>query len=198
MAEIGGVRMAERDRVPPGIAAIFLCFFSIGAQSFGGGLSAWIRRDVVQRRGWMEDGQFLAGLALSQIAPGPNAVNLAIFTGTVLRGSAGAAAALAGMLALPTLIVLAAGAAYFASARSGGGTPAWLDAALAGAGAGAIGMSFANGIRLTRRNVATLRAVATMVVTAVVIGLTSIRLPVALAVLIPASLLLNGGGKGRR
>src|SRR6185312_7853007 len=57
------------NRVParPTLAALFGGFVSIGMMSFGGGLAAWMRREVVQRRGWMDDPQFLSGYALSQL-----------------------------------------------------------------------------------------------------------------------------------
>ena len=69
------------------LSALFLGFLSIGAMSFGGGLAAWIRREAVQRRGWLDDRQFLSGYALSQIVPGATNVNLAVFIGSQLRGA---------------------------------------------------------------------------------------------------------------
>ena len=69
--------------------------------SFGGGLAAWTRREVVQRRGWLNDKQFLSGYALSQLVPGATNVNLAVFIGTQMRGTTGALACLFGLTALP-------------------------------------------------------------------------------------------------
>ena len=60
--------------------------------SFGGGLAAWTRREVVQMRGWLDDKQFLSGYALSQLVPGATNVNLAVFIGTQMRGALGAIA----------------------------------------------------------------------------------------------------------
>ena len=74
--------------------------------SFGGGLTAWVRREVVQRRGWMDDQQFLSGYALSQLVPGATNVNLAVFIGTQLRGVPGALACFAGLTAPPLLLML--------------------------------------------------------------------------------------------
>jgi len=51
---------------------------------------------VVERRGWLDDQQFLTGYALSQIVPGATNVNLAVFIGTQLRGVPGVSGALAG------------------------------------------------------------------------------------------------------
>jgi len=97
------------------VAEIFALFFRIGAVSFGGGMSAWIRREVVHKRGWLEESQFLAGLAMSQIAPGANGVNIAVFVGAQLRGLAGACAAFAGLIGLPAVVLLGLGWLYFAT-----------------------------------------------------------------------------------
>jgi chromate transporter len=175
---------------PPTLAALFVCFLRIGIQSFGGGLSAWIRREVVQQREWITDQQFLSGLALSQIAPGANAVNLAVFVGTTLRGTAGALATLAGMLLLPIVFVLALGAIYAARGALPG-----IEAALAGLGAAAIGMNLANGVRLTRRNVRGLRSGAVMAATALGMGVLRIKLVLLLAIMIPLSFLLLWSGE---
>ena len=77
--------------------------------SFGGGLAGWIRREIVERRGWMEDRQFISGLALSQLVPGATNVNLAVFIGTQLRGAAGACATAGGLMAAPLAVVLMIG-----------------------------------------------------------------------------------------
>jgi chromate transporter len=71
----------RQDSVRTRLTDLFLGFLNIGAMSFGGGLATWIRRETVQRRGWLDDRQFLAGYALSQIVPGATNVNLAVFIG---------------------------------------------------------------------------------------------------------------------
>jgi chromate transporter len=168
---------------PPSLRELSLVFLSIGVQSFGGGLSAWVRREVVQRRGWLEEQAFLSGLALCQITPGPNAVNLAVFVGATLRGRAGAFAALAGMLIVPIGIVLALGAA-FATLRD---TP-WLGSMMTGIGAAAIGLNFATALRMTRKGVRTPGAALIVLAAAISVGLADVSLPLALLVLVPASL----------
>ena len=72
-------RSATQD-VPPesvGLLQIFALFAQIGLTSFGGGLSAWIYQEVVVRRGWLREGEFIAGLTLAQVLPGPNVINIA-------------------------------------------------------------------------------------------------------------------------
>ncbi len=173
---------------PASLAALFRSFLAIGMMSFCGGLTGWIRRELVERRGWLDDTQFLSCYALSQLVPGATNVNLAVLIGTQLRGAVGALAAFAGLLLVPLLILLALGTFYF-SAHGGAGVHL-LDVALAGAGAAGIGFNLATGIRLARSN---LRGIGAALVTALIIGAVGIlRIPLylVLPVMIPASLLL--------
>lgn len=173
----------------PSLAALFVGFLIIGAMSFGGGLAGWIRREVVQKRAWLDDQQFISGFALCNIVPGATNVNLAVFIGTQLRGGPGALATLAGMMLLPLLIVLVAGMLYLATRGMPGG--GWLSAALAGAGAAAIGLNLATGIRLARRNIR--RVAPALIAAAITVGIGILRVPLfaALLVMIPLSLLIS-------
>ncbi len=163
-----------------------MCFVVIGMQSFGGGLSSWMRREIVQRRNWMEDPQFLSGLALAQIAPGPNAVNLCVFIGTTLRGGTGALVALAGLMGLPILLVLVLGAIYERLHTLPGLAPI-----LAGMGAAAVGLNLATGWRLMRRNLRSMPHYAIMLVTAIGVGWLGFPLLPFLLVVVPISLALS-------
>jgi chromate transporter len=178
--------MATPSTPHPSLGALFVSFVSIGMMSVGGGLAAWTRREVVQQRGWLDDQQFLSGYALSQLVPGATNVNLAIFIGTQMRGTAGAVACFCGLTALPLVIVLLAGFAYFHSQGSAGGI--WLSAALAGMGAVAIGLNLGTGILLARSNI---RGTVPILITAVValsIGVLGFPLVHVLLVMMPVSL----------
>ncbi len=174
--------MASRPR----LGALFWCFFLIGAQSFGGGLNAWIRREVVKKRGWLDDQKFLACLAVCQIAPGPNPMNMAVFLGSTLRGTAGALAAFAGLMALPVVLVLTIGAFYFSSRQLPG-----IQVLLAGLGAVAIGMNIANAMRLTRKNIKRLRQGLVVAIVALAVGICHYPLLYVLAVAVPLNLLVE-------
>lgn len=173
----------------PSLAALFTGFLGIGAMSFGGGLMGWIRREVVEQRGWLDDQQFLSGVALCQIVPGATNVNLAVFIGTQMRGAPGAIAALAGLMAVPVAIVLAAGAAYFASRGTSSG--GWIGAVLGGMGAVAIGLNLATGIRLARRNLHSIRAALVTLATTVAVGVLRLPLLEVLGVMAVVSLALT-------
>jgi len=174
---------------PPTLTSLFTSFVSIGMMSVGGGLAAWTRREVVQKRGWLDDKQFLSGYTLSQLVPGATNVNLAVFIGTQMRGTAGAIACFCGLIALPLVIVLLAGILYLHSQASTGGV--WVTAGLGGMGAVAIGLNLGTGVRLARRNLSGLIPISITGVIALSIGLFGLSLVHVLLVMIPVSLLLT-------
>jgi chromate transporter len=143
---------------------------------------------VVQKRGWLDDRQFLSGYALSQLVPGATNVNLAVFIGTQMRGAAGAVACFCGLTALPLAIVLALGAAYFHSEGRTAG--AWVSVALSGMGAVAIGLNLGTGVRLAWRNIRGVIPVGVTVVVTTSIGIFGFSLVHVLLVMMPVSLAL--------
>ena len=74
-------------------------------QGFGGVL-AIVQRELVEKKRWLSQEEFLEDWAVAQVLPGPNVVNLALMLGDRYFGLRGALAALAGMLALPLLGIL--------------------------------------------------------------------------------------------
>ena len=133
--------MSDRDRV--GLGALAGAFLKVALASFGGGLSAWARRVLVEERRWISDEEFLSALTLCRILPGPNQVNMAVYVGARFRGLAGALAALSGLVLVPLAIVIGLGIAYFHYRQ----VPA-LDATLRGAVAAAAGMTIAMGVKV--------------------------------------------------
>jgi chromate transporter len=81
-------------------------FLKVGAFTFGGGLSmlAFMQEQVVNQFGWLTPQQFVDGLALGQLTPGP-ILMLAAFIGYKLFGVAGAAVA-AGAIFLPSFLMV--------------------------------------------------------------------------------------------
>lgn len=172
---------------PPTLFALFVSFMRIGLSGFGGGLAAWTRLEIVQRRRWLDDPQFLSGYALSQLIPGATNVNLAVFIGTLMRGRLGALAGFAGLTFVPVTIVLAVGVLYFRGGSHAVG--AWMGAGLAGMGAVAIGMNLGTGLRLALANIRGAIPIALTAVIALSIGIFGIPLVDVLLVMIPLSLL---------
>ncbi|MBD2424354.1 chromate transporter [Cyanobium sp. FACHB-13342] len=115
----------------------------VALSSFGGGLSAWSQRIVVEQRRWMTNEQFLTGLTVARLFPGPNQINMAVYIGADFHGLAGALVALAGMLLLPFTLLMALGLAYFQFH-----TIPVVDRVLAGVVAAAAGMALSMGFKI--------------------------------------------------
>jgi chromate transporter len=81
-------------------------FFKVGTFTFGGGLSmlAFMQEQVVNQFGWLTPQEFVDGLALGQLTPGP-VLMLAAFIGYKLFGVLGAAVA-AGAIFLPSFLMV--------------------------------------------------------------------------------------------
>ncbi len=173
----------------PSLPALYRAFVAVGTFSVGGGLAAWIRREIVTKRGWIDDTQFLTDYALCQLVPGATNVNLAVFIGTELRGGPGALVALAGLMSVPVGLFLALGTLYFA--LDSGPAGYWVGIALAGMGASAVGMMLSIGLRLGRRNLRRATGIFIAALTAFVVGWERVNLLLALAGLIPLSLALH-------
>lgn len=85
---------------------LFYEFFKIGLFSFGGGLAMLpLMQNVVFQNNWLTEQQFLDIIAISQITPGPIAINTATFVGHQVAGVPGAFVATFSS-ALPSFIVI--------------------------------------------------------------------------------------------
>ncbi len=136
--------MTEPALAPrPSLRQLFWGMLQVALSSFGGGLSAWSQRIVVEQRRWMTNEQFLTGLTVARLFPGPNQINMAVYIGADFHGLAGALVALAGMLLLPFTLLMALGLAYFQFHT----LPA-VDRVLAGVVAAAAGMALSMGFKI--------------------------------------------------
>lgn len=76
----------------PSLALLFTSFLRLGMSAFGGpAMIAYIRRMAVERKGWLDEETFRAGVALCQFIPGASAMQMAAYVGLKVRGVAGAA-----------------------------------------------------------------------------------------------------------
>ena len=135
---------------PASLRELFFAFNRLSLQGFGGVLPV-AQRELVERRRWLTKDQFVEMLAVSQVLPGPNVVNLALMFGDRAFGLRGAFAALAGMLLVPTVVVLTLTALYGRYAQY----PV-VTGALRGMGAVAAGLIISTGLKLLgtlKRNV---------------------------------------------
>lgn len=107
----------------------------MGLTSFGGGITAYIRRLVVTQKRWLTDEEFLPGLGLVQLLPGANVAGLAVYIGNHLRGPLGSALSLFCLFVPPFITTCALGFLYFHAGRT-----ADAGAVLAGVTAAACGL----------------------------------------------------------
>ncbi len=86
---------------------LFLVFFKIGAFTFGGGYAMipLIRNEVVSKRSWLGDDEFMDTLAIAQSMPGPMALNTALFVGNKRLGFKGSLFSGLGVI-LPSFVVI--------------------------------------------------------------------------------------------
>jgi chromate transporter len=107
-------------------------FFWLGTTGFGGpiALAGYMQRDLVERRRWVSKEDYMEGLALAQLAPGPLAAQLAIYLGYLRAGTLGASLVGLAFVGPSFLMVLVISAAYVRY----GGLP-WMQPAFYGIGA---------------------------------------------------------------
>lgn len=108
---------------------ILWSFLKIGAFTFGGGYAMipLIQHEVINHRRWLREGEFVELLTIAQTAPGPIALNTAVFVGYKLRGYRGALAAVLGVV-IPSFLIILVVAMFFADMRDN----VWVDAAFKG------------------------------------------------------------------
>jgi chromate transporter len=176
------------------VTRLFKAFAWIGLTGLGGGRIAYLYDDLVERRRWLTQEEFLPGFALSQLLPGPTLSNLSIILGSRLKGSTGAVLALLGTLLPGLLVVLLLSAVYF-----GHGMTPDLAAVLRGMGAAVAGFVTVVTGRMARaafRGVA-VRGAGIAVATFVAAALLQLNSYLVVLVLGAASLWLHRPGSER-
>ena len=131
----------ERPR-PRHLRELFWSLTFLALQGFGGVLAV-VQRELVEKRQWLSNEEFMEDWAVAQIMPGPNVVNLSIMLGERYFGWRGALVGLCGMLAFPMLVVISLTLVYAQFA----GNPA-VAGALRGMGAVAAGLVAGMGLKL--------------------------------------------------
>ncbi len=98
----------------PAVVALFGAFLKLGVTAFGGpAMVAHIRELAVERRRWLDEATFRAGVALCQMVPGATAMQVAAYVGLRARGAAGAAASFVAF-GLPAFAFMTLCAAFYA------------------------------------------------------------------------------------
>ena len=85
---------------------LFLEFLKIGLFTFGGGYAMIpLIKETVLKYNWLSEAQFLNMIGVSEVTPGPIAINMATYIGSTQAGIGGAAIATIGVI-LPSFIIM--------------------------------------------------------------------------------------------
>ena len=139
--------MEPEKNIPCSLRDFLLYFLYLGAFGFGGpiALAGYMQRDLVEKRRWISKEDYLDGLALAQLAPGPLAAQLAMYLGYVRAGILGATLVSLAFILPSFLMVLAISWIYV---RFGG--HGWMQALFYGIGAAVIGIIVRSAYKLAK------------------------------------------------
>jgi chromate transporter len=143
---------ADSPQAGPGtLRDVLRYFLYLGTFGFGGpiALAGYMQRDLVEKRRWITKKDYVDGLALAQLAPGPLAAQLAIYLGWV-KGRVPGATAVAAAFILPSFsMVLILSALYVRY----GGLP-WMQNVFYGVGAAVITIIARSALKLVKLTLA--------------------------------------------
>ena len=121
---------------------LFISLTSLALQGFGGVLAV-VQRELVEKKKWLTNEEFVEQWSVAQILPGPNVINLGIMIGQRTYGPSGAIIALAGLLTIPFLFLLLLAAVY-----SGVSDLPWIQASLRGMNSVVAGLIIATALKM--------------------------------------------------
>ncbi|HTP41660.1 MAG TPA: chromate transporter, partial [Nitrospiria bacterium] len=147
----------------------------IGGISFGGGLIVYLRNTIVNKHRWLDEAAFVEMISISQTLPGSYAVNIGVFIGDRLRGTAGAVAAVMGLCLPAALFMFAAGVLYGIH-----GERPDVTAMLHGVAAAAVGLVMAVTVQIGRESVKHLFDLAIVALVVIGVHLLHLRVPYVL------------------
>jgi chromate transporter len=139
--------VASDERVPSSLGELVVYFLRLGTFGFGGpiALAGYMQRDLVETRRWITETEYVEGLALAQLSPGPLAAQLAMYLGWVRGGPLGAAAVGVAFVIPSFLMVVAL--AYFYLRYDG--LP-WMQGVFYGVGAAVIAIIARSAFKLAK------------------------------------------------
>jgi len=138
---------AASETVPCTLRELVMYFLRLGTFGFGGpiALAGYMQRDLVEEKRWISKQDYVEGLALAQLAPGPLAAQLAIYLGWIRGGRLGATLVSIAFILPSFLMVLALSAVYVRY----GGLP-WMQGAFYGIGSAVIAIIARSAYKLVR------------------------------------------------
>jgi chromate transporter len=146
-AVLAAEKQADAPLVPSTLREVVVYFLQLGTWGFGGpiALAGYMQRDLVERRRWISKQDYVEGLALAQLAPGPLAAQLAIYLGWV-RGRVWGATLVGLAFVLPSFVMVLVISALYVKF---GGLP-WMRGAFYGIGAAVIAIIARSAFKLVK------------------------------------------------
>jgi chromate transporter len=146
-----GVTEAPAELRPVSLRRFVGYFLRLGTLGFGGpiALAGYMQRDLVERAGWIRKEDYVQGLALAQLAPGPLAAQLAIYLGWVRARLLGATLVAIAFILPSFVMVLGLAATYVAY-----GGLSWMQGVFYGVGAAVIAIIARSVVKLTKLTLA--------------------------------------------
>lgn len=172
------------------LGRIFRVFALIGVTSFGGGIVAYLRRALVEKEKWLDAGEFMAALEISQTLPGLNSTNMSVIVGRRLRGPLGALVAVLGMILPGAVIVAVLGAAYAEFSHN-----PKVGFVLAGVAAAAVGLLLQVTLKIGWKQLVRPADLVFVVAVFLLVGILHVSLVVTLVTVAPLAVWLNRPGR---
>lgn len=137
----------DENLIPCTIAEFLRYFLWLGTFGFGGpiALAGYMQRDLVERKHWVSKEDYIHGLALAQLCPGPLAAQLAIYLGWIRSGIVGASLVAAAFIFPSFVMVLVISALYIHF-----GSLHWMEGAFYGIGAAVIAIIIRSAVKLAK------------------------------------------------
>jgi chromate transporter len=172
----------------PSVWNVFRTFLLVGSTGFAGGIGAQMHALLVRRHAWLSETEFLEGMTLVNMMPGPTMSNLASYYGMKLAGTPGAILAVMGLCAPGFCLVTLLAWAYF-----------WLHilenpillGALRGISAAAVGLTASMVLRTAKASLNVQFGLWIALAAFVGVGVLRLNMLWVLLALFPISLLLN-------
>ena len=158
-------------------------FLFIGVTSFGGGLTAYVRRIIVENKKWMTNAEFFPGLALSQALPGANVVGISLYIANHLCGPRGVVVGLVCLIAPPAIFTFLVGYLYFTF-----GTLPAMESILKGVAAVACGLMASMFVESARESLKNKIDIAIFLATFFLIKKGHLSIPYAILIMAPLAI----------
>jgi chromate transporter len=170
----------------PSLAALLRVFGWIGLSSFGQGRTGYFHEELVRKRRWLTDREFLEGVSISHLLPGPNITNLSVYLGQRFAGGWGALLGTLAIILPGAALIILLGILYFHGVGAAYSGPIGR-----GIGAAAVGLVVATSWRTGASVLRTRSGAAIAAITFLLFAVAGLNIFLVLAIVAPVSIWLH-------